>query len=204
MLGDRVVVAVVFLATVPDRDLAGIVLWIGAGCVVVGAIGWIATTVLVSGVNPEAGFGAGFAVGGGLGAVVRLIAFSDETGGSETVTVETNETANTDGPQPVDLFEASPDPLLYYTDSDGPAVRAVNPAFEERFGISTVSLAGEPLEQALMTSDGAAATAAAVQGEQFDESLVCETSEEERQFRVRVIPVAPARGYVVFTRPLEG
>jgi hypothetical protein len=201
MMEDSVVAAVVFLAPLADRNLVNIVLWIAAGCVIVGGIGWIATAALVSGVDPAVGFGAGFAVGGGLGAVLRLIAFSNESGRSETVTVEMDEHDDAAGPEPVDLFEASPDPMLYYDDSDGPTVRAVNPAFETAFGISTDSLAAEPIANALMTSESGDAAAAASRGDSFDARLACETTDGTKQFRIRVIPVAPARGYVVFTSP---
>lgn len=203
MMGDSVVVAVVFLAPLADRKLANILLWITAGCVGVGVAGWIATAVLVSGVDPAVGFGAGFAVGGGLGAVIRLVALSDQSDQSETVTVEMDEQDSAAGPEPVDLFEASPDPMLYYDDSDGPTVRAVNPAFETTFGISTDSLAAEPIENALMTAERTDAAEAARQGDPFDARLACETTEGTEQFRVRVIPVAPARGYVVFASPLS-
>jgi hypothetical protein len=203
MMGDSVVAAVVFLAPVADRDLVDIVLWIAGGCLSVGALGWIGTAVLVSGVDPAAGFGAGFAVGGGLGAMVRLVVLSEESDRSETVTVEMDEADDSAGAEPVDLFEASPDPMLYYDDSDGPTVRAVNPAFEAAFGISTASLADEPLENALMASDGAGAAEAASQGDRFDGRLSCETTAGTEQFRVRVVPVAPARGYVVFTASLD-
>jgi PAS domain-containing protein len=203
MMEDSVTAAVVFLASVADRDLVDIVLWIAAGCLGVGVLGWIATAVLVSGVDPMVGFGTGFAVGGGLGAMVRLVVLSEESDRSETVTVEMDEADGSAGAEPVDLFEASPDPMLYYDDSDGPTVRAVNPAFEAAFGVSTTSLADEPLEHALMASNGASAAEAANRGDQFDGLLSCETTERVEQFRVRVIPVAPARGYVVFTPPVD-
>ncbi|WP_436933919.1 PAS domain-containing protein [Halovenus marina] len=200
---DSVVAAVVFLVPVADRDLVDIILWIAGGCLGVGVLGWVATAVLVSGLDPMVGFGTGFAVGGGLGAMVRLVVLSEESDRSETVTVEMDEADDSAGPEPVDLFEASPDPMLYYDDSDGPTVRAVNPAFEAAFGISTASLADEALKHALMTSEGVSAAEAASRGDRFDGRLSCETTEGVEQFRVRVIPVAPARGYVVFTASLD-
>ena len=57
------------------RHMAELVGWIGAGAAVFGLVGLAIATAFVSEVPPAAGLGAGIAVGGGFGAVVRLLGF---------------------------------------------------------------------------------------------------------------------------------
>lgn len=188
-----------FILLLPDSDILDILVWIGAGCVVLGGVGWGVVTLIFPEFSPLIGLGAGVAVGGGFGAVAHLLADSEPDDHSETMTVDM-EAAETAEPTPADLFEASPDPLLFYTVSgDGPVVRAVNPAFEETFGVTGTALDGATLQEGVLAADAGEIVAAARVGEEFDGMYRCETAEEKRELRVRVVPVAPTRGYILYT-----
>lgn len=192
------------LFAIPGNDLLDVGLWIAAGCGVLGVAGWVVVTLFFSTVPPAAGLGAGIAVGGGVGAVVRLLAFGEDGSQSETVTVDMDD-SETPGPRPADLFEANPDPLLYYDTSDGePVVRAGNPAFEGTFGGTDDALDGATLPAALNVVDGDDIVRAATAGEPFDAVCRCETAGGMDDLRIRVVPVGGGtRGYVVCTEPVE-
>lgn len=188
------------------RQMAELVGWIAAGAAVFGLGGLAIATAFVSEVPPVAGLGAGIAIGGGFGAVVRLLAFErvEET---EDLTIEPDRSVtDVPAPEPADLFEASPDPMLYYADDgDGPVVRAANPAFAETFDVPVDDAIGTELAEMLATSDPQAVVDAAAAGTSFDDTRSCATSEDERPFRIRVVPVdvtSGTRGYVVYT-PVE-
>jgi hypothetical protein len=188
------------LTSAREFELLPLVLWLAGGAVVGGLVGWGAATVF-SPANTLIGFGFGFAIGGGLGAVSRLISDEAEPEPPESVTVSMEGQQDDPGPQPVDLFEAHPDPLLYYVDGgEGPVVRAANRAFAEAFGVSAGVVEGAALADALMV-DGRASDVvdAAAEGGGFDEVLA---GEEGGEFRVRVAAVsdeAGARGYVLYS-----
>lgn len=202
--GTAVAGALCILLAIPDSDLAEVALWIAAGCGVAGVAGWAIATLFLVEVPPTAGLGAGIAVGGGLGAAVRLLVFEKGDSQAETMTVEMAD-GDAPEPEPADLFEASPDPLLYYHGTgDGALVRAVNPAFEERFGVTEAGVDGVALADAVRVSDPDSVTAAATGGEQFDAVLRCETGEGIQEMRVRVVPVGKKWGYVVYTELAAG
>ena len=111
------------------------------------------------------------------------------------------------GPQPADLFEAHPDPLLYYAnEGEGPVVRAANDAFVEAFGVPAGAVEDAALRDTLMIAAPTEEVVdAAARGGTFDEVLACE-GEGVAQFRVRVVAVSDevgARGYVVYS-PVDG
>jgi len=110
------------------------------------------------------------------------------------------------GPRPADLFEASPDPLLYYDTAGGaPVVRAGNPAFEATFGVADDTLDGTALPAALGAADGDDITSAATAGKELDAVRRCETADSAHDLRIRVVPVGDGtRGYVMCTGPVDG
>ena len=201
----------VLLASPNDRrrDFLLLLGWILVGAVAGGAIGW----GLAQAVAPTAGtisvvFGA--AIGGGFAAVIRLFVFGNSSRQEpESVTVDTGE-ADDDrvpDPEPIDLFEGSPDPILYFDDAgDGPVVRAANPAYEAVFGVNATAVENAALGDALMVTDRTEHVVdAAAAGEQFDDVIACETGQETVRFRVRTTTtdgLAGTRGYVLYT-PVE-
>lgn len=191
------------------RSLGGLVGSIGAGALCLGAIAWLVTSqtgFLAS--NGTLAVGLGLAVGGGLGSVAWLVAVGeDRQDETEEVTVDMEED---DGPTPtpVDLFDASPDPILFFAeDADGPVVLAANHAFEGVFGVSGSALEGTPLAEGLLAAEGATGVVTAARdGGSFDRVLACETDDGQREMRVRLAvtddPTASG-GYVLYT-PVEG
>lgn len=203
-----VAVATPVLLASPDdrrRDFLLLVSWILGGALAGGAIGWgLAQATAPTAATISAVFGA--AIGGGFAAVIRLFVFGD-TGRQEpeSVTVDTGETdARVPDPEPIDLFEGSPDPILYFDDAgDGPVVRAANPAYEAVFGVDTTAVENAALGDALMVTDRTERLVdAAAASEQFDDVIACETGQETVRFRVRTTTtngLAGTRGYVLYT-----
>lgn len=195
------------LATPQRRSLAGLVGSIAVGALVLGGVGWLVATqtaILPFGATVAAGLG--LAVGGGLGSVVWLLAIDEaEDTSTEEVTVDmADEPAEGPSPEPVDLFDASPDPIVFFAGGEGgPVVMAVNAAFEETFGVSGSALAETPLADGLLVAEDAEDLAAAAgAGDSFDRVLTCETDRGERRMRVRLaVTRDPERsgGYVVYT-----
>ncbi len=199
-LGTAGTAAVLAVLAMPESDVLDIGLWLAAGCGVLGVAGWVVVTLFFSNVPAAAGLGAGIAVGGGLGAVMRLLVFGEEGSQAETVTVDMDD-RRAPSPKPADLFEASPDPLLYY-DASGevPVVRAGNPAFEETFDVGADALDGASLPEVLMTADSDDIVGAAAAGEALDAVRRCETGSGERDLRVRTVPAGDSTyGYVIHT-----
>lgn len=202
---DAAVLALLVVGGDRFRSIDGLVGAIAAGAVAVGALCWLVATqttlIPLSGVLAA---GLGLALGGGLGSVVWLAALGDDEGAesTETVTVDMDEADAGREPQPVDLFEASPDPILFYTEgSDGAVVRAVNPAFSRVFGVSSAALDGVPLREGVLVADRASDVVdAARDGRPFDETVPCETDDGERQMRVRIAATGDDRtdGYVLY------
>ena len=185
--------------------------WIAGGAGIVGVLLWGIATFASLSVAPELMLAAGIAIGGGLGGVVRLLSVEEEPQDTaETVTFERSAGGSDDSgpePRPADLFEGSPDPIVYYDDSgDGPVVRAVNPAFEDAFGVASGAVEDAALGDALMLAEGVDdLVAAAAAGTAFSATLACETAAGEQRCVVRLASVsdeAGTRGYVLYT-PLE-
>lgn len=194
------VAAVPFILAVPGASgLLGVVLWIAAGALVLGGLCWAVVTFLFPTVPPVLGLGLGIAIGGGLGAVVRLLVLEDTTDTTETVSVDTSTDEAASTPTPADLFETHPDPLLYYdATGDGPVVRAVNDAFVETFDVAATMVEGAPLRDALLFQDTDDIVAAVAAGEAYDAVHTCETTDGDSSFRVR-LAATDASGYVLYT-----
>jgi PAS domain S-box-containing protein len=108
------------------------------------------------------------------------------------------------------LFERHPDPAirLEYVDGDA-VVRAVNPAFEETFGLTDDALAGRSagvLQVPTGAADDPDADAAAAT-DRVDTTVTRVTTDGSRRFRFRTIPFTAADGtpgvYGVYTEPAE-
>ncbi len=187
------------------RTTRGLVGSIAAGAVLTAiVVGIVAGVTELVPLSPLLAGGIGLAIGGGLGSVVWLLSLEDEepdTG--ETVTVDMAEDEAVPEPEPVDLFEASPDPILFYTETpDGPVVRAVNPAFTETFDVTSEALDGTPLrEGVLVAEDAAAVVQAAEAGDAFDRTVTCDTAAGDRPMRLRIAAAGRGRtdGYVLYT-----
>jgi PAS domain-containing protein len=195
--------AVLVLGVGGSRSLRTLVAAIAAGTVVGGGLGWLAAELLGLAIAPNLAAGLGIAVGGGLGSVGWLLAVGEEAGSdTEQVTVDMEGSADVPDPEPADLFEASPDPILYYGGDGDLAVRAVNPAFGEVFGEQSVDLAGQSLEDTLGLAEGTAAVLeAAREGRPADQPLPCETAAGTETFQVRVAPTGAGdltAGYVIY------
>ena len=199
----------------PGRALLPLLAWILGGAAVFGGAAYLVGGSVRLPISQLGLTGMGIALGGGFGGVLKLLAFSDAgPDRRESMTVDMGETgASTDVPEPrpADLFEASPAPLVYYDDAgEGPVVRAVNPAFEETFGVGARSVESAALGDALMVTDRAGdVVAAAAEGAPFRADLDCETTAGTAAFRIQVAAVtdaAGARGYVMYTSlaDLEG
>ena len=205
------VLAAPILLVGPDDGfgLRNQLLWILASALVGGGLGYgIATLAAPAATTIALGFG--IAVGGGLGAVVRLFVVEDaDAVEPDEVTVSSSSAEpSVPDPQPVDLFDEHPDPVLYFDDSGGgPVVRAANRAFEDTFGVGSEAVENAALADALMATERTEdIVAAAGDAESVDAVVDCETAGDERPFRVRTVAVARGngtRGYVLYT-PLDG
>lgn len=194
-------------ATSQQREFFRLLGWILVSAVVGGTIGWgVSQSLAPAATTLALVFGA--AAGGGFGAVVRLFVFvEDEPHSPESVTLDAGTSTDHPDPEPLDLFEGSPDPICYFDDvGEGPVVRAVNPAFEETFGVGAETVENAALGDALMLADRTEdVVAAAAAGDAFDAVLACETGERTLSYRVRTVAAADAvgtRGYVLYT-PVE-
>jgi hypothetical protein len=195
----------VLVAGVTDDGFWNLVGWIVGAAAVGGAIGYGVATLAAPDVLPIA-LVFGIALGGGFGALVQVFALGEtdpEKPESVTVGASSDEGGSPD-PQPADLFDEHPDPVLYFDDAgDGPVVRAVNAAFEDTFGVGTDAVANAGLADASMATERVDdVVAAAGEGEAFDAVLTCETNGETAPFRLRTATVTDGsgtRGYLVYT-----
>lgn len=200
--------AVLVLGIGGKRSLRSLVAAIAAGAVVVGVIAWLAVGVVAVSVAPGLAAGLGIAVGGGLGSVVWLLAVGEEEeDDTEEMTVDMQATEGRPSPEPADLFEANPDPILYYGSEPELTVRAANPAFGEVFGPSPDDLEGRPLDEVFGVDERhEAILEAASAGRPADETVPCETATGRETFRVRIAPTGTgdlAAGYIIYS-PASG
>lgn len=194
-----VAIAPLVLTMPVGGGLLAVGLWIVGGAVLFGAIGWGAVTLALPTLSPVVGLGIGVALGGGFGAVVRLLVIEDTTDTIETVSVDTSSDDVAATPEPADLFETHPDSILYYaTTGDGPVVRAANDAFVETFDVAETMVDGAPLRDALMFQDTDDIVTAVEKGTQYDAVHVCDTTDGDESFRVR-LAATEASGYVLYT-----
>jgi len=179
-------------------SLAAVVGWIAAGAAVLAGLAVAAQTAFDLPVTRTVALGLGLALGGGVGGVAHLLVADDtEPRTDGTVTVEATDESAAPDPQPADLFDGHPDPVLYYT-GDGAVVRAANGAFEEQFGVSTGQLDGTPVAEALFLADGESVSRETVTGPGLDRTVTCETPAGETAFRLRTVGGARS-GYVLYT-----
>jgi hypothetical protein len=181
----------------PSKGLVELLAWLGGGAILFGIVGWAAAAYVLASVPTIAGLIAGLAAGGGFGATVRLFASAEDNEDAESVTVDMEEKDTVPDPQPMDLFSANPDPILYYGGgTDDPVVRAANPAFEDQFDGDDGLVENQALGSALPIDDPAAVVDAVTAGSQLDTTVTAPAG----SYRVRVVPVAGGRsGYVLLT-----
>jgi len=198
--------APLLFAGVTDDGFWGLVAWILGAAGVGGVVGY-GVAMLFAPVLTDIALVFGIAIGGGLGGVSQVFARGEtDPREPESVTVSSSSDGSPD-PQPADLFDEHPDPVLYFEDTgDGPVVRAVNVAFEDTFGVGTAAVANAALADASMATEQVDALVDAVgDGDAFDGVLSCETDGEPVTFRLRTAAVTDGtgtRGYLVYT-PVE-
>lgn len=172
-----------------ERSMRALVAAIAIGAAVVGAIAWIGIGFVDVPIEPDVAVGLGIAAGGGLGAMIWLLAIGEEQAPEdETMTVDMAEEADAiPGPEPADLFESHPDPILYVDATDDtPIVLGANPAFAAAFGGDVAE--GVPLADAIPADDEAVVEAAAA-GREFGATIDCETATGAEAFHVRLVPI---------------
>ena len=180
------------------NGVAGVVGWIGVGSVTLAAIMLAADSFVSLPVNRPVAIGLGLALGGGLGAVANLLQDGETaTQAEEPLTATTQQ--STPQPQPEDLFDGHPDPVIYYADAGhGPVARAVNEAFGETFAVPTDRLAGTPLSEALLVTGDSQLDAETIVDGDVDTRLTCETADGESVFRLRTVG-SGTTGYLLYT-----
>ncbi|MDS0222028.1 hypothetical protein NDI54_11785 [Haloarcula sp. S1AR25-5A] len=183
-------------------SLAAVIGWIGAGAVVLATVALVVQSVLGLGLSEQVTVGLGLALGGGLGGVsYLLVADSPAETTDETMTVSA-ETDQAPEPQPIDLFDGHPDPVLYFIDEGhGPVVRAANESFGTTFDVPSDRLDGTALSEALLVAGIDEVDAETVSAADLDVVALSTTHDEPRRFRVRTAGV-PSTGYLLLT-PLE-
>ncbi|MHC3379973.1 hypothetical protein [Haloarcula sp. H-GB5] len=180
-------------------SLAAVVGWIGAGAVVFATVALVVQSVFSLALSEQVTIGLGLALGGGLGGVSYLLV-TDSPGETtdETMTVSAD-AEQTPEPQPVDLFDGHPDPVLYFADEGhGPVVRAANEAFGTTFDVPSDRLDGTALSEALLVAGIDEVDAETVSTTDLDVVALSTALDEPRQFRLRTAG-APSAGYLLLT-----
>ncbi|MFY4814698.1 hypothetical protein [Haloarcula argentinensis] len=180
-------------------SLAAVVGWIGAGAVVFATVALVVQSVFSLAFSEQVTIGLGLALGGGLGGVSYLLV-TDSPGETtdETMTVSAD-AEQTPEPQPVDLFDGHPDPVLYFADEGhGPVVRAANEAFGTTFDVPSDRLDGTALSEALLVAGIDEVDAETVSTTDLDVVALSTALDEPRQFRLRTAG-APSAGYLLLT-----
>ncbi|MDS0252445.1 MULTISPECIES: hypothetical protein [Haloarcula] len=180
-------------------SLAAVVGWIGAGAVVFATVALVVQSVFSLAFSEQVTIGLGLALGGGLGGVSYLLV-TDSPGETtdETMTVSAD-AEQTPEPQPVDLFDGHPDPVLYFADEGhGPVVRAANEAFGTTFDVPSDRLNGTALSEALLVAGIDEVDAETVSTTDLDVVALSTALDEPRQFRLRTAG-APSAGYLLLT-----
>jgi hypothetical protein len=180
-------------------SLAAVIGWIGAGAVVLATVALVVQSVFTLGLSEQVTVGLGLAIGGGLGGVSYLLV-TDSPGetADETMTVST-ETEQASEPQPIDLFDGHPDPVLYFVgEGHGPVVRAANEAFGTTFDVPSDRLDGTALSEALLVAGIDEVDAETVSATDLDVVALSTAHDEPRRFRLRTAGV-PSAGYLLLT-----
>lgn len=181
--------------------LLAIVGWIAVGALLLGALMLAVDRAVGLPLSRAVAVGLGLALGGGLGGLANLLQGGERpTTSDETVAVAPEPT--TPDPQPADLFDGHPDPVLYYADEDhGPMVLAANDAFGETFDVPPDRLPGTPLSEAMLVTGDQTVGAEAVTAGGLDGVVRCETSDGGGRFRLRTVQRDDI-GYLLYT-PVE-
>ncbi|WP_245180702.1 PAS domain-containing protein [Haloarcula amylovorans] len=181
------------------RSVGGIVVWIAGGAVALAALLLAADSLVDLPVSREVALGLGVALGGGFGALAQLLQSEDDLETTdETMTVDVSPSVS-DGPEPTDLFDGHPDPVLYYAETGhGLVVRAANRAFGERFDVPPDRLEGTPLSETLPVAGIETLDTETVLEGDVDTVVTAETPGGPVSFRLRTVDGASS-GYLVFT-----
>jgi hypothetical protein len=182
--------------------LLAVVGWIGAGAISLAALMLTLDLVFDLPLSRSVAVGLGLALGGGIGGVANLLRGGDRVETEdETMTVDVATQATTE-PQPADLFDGHPDPVLYYAAAGhGPVVRAANDAFAETFDVPADQLAGTPLSETLLVAGEETVSAEAVLAGDVDTVVDCTVPEGIARFRLRTVG-SDDTGYLLYT-PVE-
>jgi len=179
--------------------VATVVGWIGVGSVTLAAVMLAADSVVDLPINRRVAIGLALALGGGLGAVANLLQDGETAERADESMTVTAEEQSTPRPQPEDLFDGHPDPVLYYADAGhGPVVRAANGAFGETFDVPADRLAGTPLSEALLVTGSSQFDAETIVAGGVDNRLTCETADGQSAFRLRTVGTETT-GYLLYT-----
>jgi hypothetical protein len=180
-----------------EDGLGSLLTWLVGGSLLGAVIGYLGAMVLPVPLAATAAAGLGVALGGGAGVLSRSVSGADPTP-PDAVTVSMEREADP-APEPADLFENHPDPLVYVIDEgNGPVVRAANPAFEATFELPMAALTGTPLAETLRMDNAESVADAVGAGRDLGDRQECETAEGPRQFRLRWVG-GETDGYLLFT-----
>lgn len=181
--------------------LLTVVGWIGAGAVVVATLMLVLDLAISLPFSRQLALGLGLAMGGGLGGVANLMQEEDIRTNDESMTVGVEETTAPE-PQPADLFDGHPDPVLYYaSEGANPVVRAANDAFGAAFDVPTDRLAGTPLSEALLVAGEETVDVDAITAGDVDTVVTCDVADGKTAFRLRTVG-SERTGYLLYT-PVE-
>ncbi|MDQ2071275.1 hypothetical protein ACODNH_13440 [Haloarcula sp. NS06] len=180
-------------------SLAAVIGWIGAGAVVLATVALVVQSVFSLGLSEQVTVGLGLALGGGLGGVSYLLVTDSPGETTDEMMTVSADVEQTPEPQPVDLFDGHPDPVLYFADEGhGPVVRAANESFGTTFDVPSDRLNGTALSEALLVAGIDEVDAEAVSTADLDVVALSTAPDEPRQFRLRTAG-APSTGYLLLT-----
>ena len=179
-------------------SLLAVVGWIAVGAVSLAAVLAGLDSVTTLPFSQPVTIGLGLALGGGIGGVASLFRATEPTDSPDgTVTVGTEPGKTT--PEPTDLFDGHPDPVLYYAaEGHGLVVRAANDAFGETFDVPADRIEGTPLSEALLVTGEESVDAEAVAAGGLDRVVECETAAGTERLRLRMIANGET-GYLLYT-----
>ncbi|WP_236039478.1 hypothetical protein [Haloarcula salinisoli] len=180
-------------------NLLTVVGWIAIGAVSLATVLVVLGTIVVLPFSREVAIGLGLALGGGIGGVVRLFRASEGVESPDQTMTVGVDTAEPTAPEPADLFDGHPDPVLYYAaEGHGPIVRAANDAFGETFDVPVERIEGTPLSEALLVAGEETVDADAVTAGGLDRIVDCETTAGTERFQLRTIGDGET-GYLLYT-----
>ena len=185
------------------QKLGGLIIivgWIGVGALSAAGLLFAIDTTVQLPLSRQVVVGLGLALGGGLGGVANFL-YAGATPEATESSVTVDDSATTD-PQPVDLFDGHPDPILYYGNADtDPVVRAANQSFGDTFDVPTDRLQATPLAEVLPITGDETVDVDGVTTGNLDCVVQCETGSGTVPFRVRTVR-SQSTGYLLYT-PVE-